>query len=387
VLRRTKPISLPPDDESAEGTQPAETETSSIRLNRRAQDALRRPERKPVLPQHEMDFPPADESAPPYPESDAGAEPDMQRGARSERANMGDLRQQYHWVLVNKSGEPESDMPRRSFAVNWRAPQFRVGLVVLALAAGGLAAFLAVQRAEPPALPAPTAVEVPVVPEVMATKVLVATAAIGTGQRLTSTSVEWADWPESGIRPGYITNTATPEAITDMDGTMARFEIFPGEPIQQDKLVSPGQGYLSAVLASGMRGISVTVNADAASGGFVVPNDHVDVVLTRTLPNGEMNSDTVLRNVRVIAIDTRLGETGTTGATEDPADPKAAIFATQAIATLEVDETGAEVITSAVGLGRLSLALRAMTDFGAAASTGREAANQAIRLTSPFWTK
>jgi pilus assembly protein CpaB len=95
----------------------------------------------------------------------------------------------------------------------------------------------------------------------------------------------------------------------------------------------------------------------------------------------------VLRNVKVLAINARLGETGTTGAPTDPADPKAEIFAGQAIATLELDSTGSEVIINAASAGKLSLVLRSITDAGQTASAGDAAANESIRMTSPFWTK
>ncbi len=61
-------------------------------------------------------------------------------------------------------------------------------------------------------------------------QVLAAKASIGLGQRLTPESVEWVDWPEGAVRPEYITTTAKPDAITEMNGAVARFEFFPGEP-------------------------------------------------------------------------------------------------------------------------------------------------------------
>jgi pilus assembly protein CpaB len=196
----------------------------------------------------------------------------------------------------------------------------------------------------------------------------------------------WQEWPDTALRPEYITDAATPEALTDMEGTMARFEIFPGEPIRKTKIVTPDQGYLSAVLDTGMRGVSVSVTPDAASGGFIVPNDRVDVVLTRTLPSGVLTAETILRNIKVMAIDTRLGETGTTGAPVD-ADPKSEIFLAQAIAILELDSPGAEVILNAVNMGRLSLVLRSMADYSTADVGATSTLNQTIRMNSPFWTR
>ncbi len=238
----------------------------------------------------------------------------------------------------------------------------RIILVLVALLAGGLAAFLAMNAGSgQPAEPAVTQV----VAEAK-DHVLVAATNVGIGQRLTQADVAWKEWPAGGTA-GYINQTESPNAIQDMEGAVARFELFPGEPILQSKLVRSDQGYLSAVLDKGMRGISISVSADSASGGFIVPNDHVDVILSRGGPSGTQ-SETILSNVRVLAINTRLGETGTTGAPDDgggdaTADPKSQVFANTAIATLELDPGQAETVINATQLGKLSLALRSITDF------------------------
>jgi pilus assembly protein CpaB len=269
---------------------------------------------------------------------------------------------------------------------NLRGRRIRMGrlvLVLIALGAGGLAAYLATQTGKPVteavvAAPAPAPEAAPVA----SSQILVARAAIGIGQRLSAETVEWQDWPADKLRPEYVTLAAAPEAITEMAGTAARFEFFPGEPIRQDKLALPGQGYLSAVLTAGMRAVAVSITPDSASGGFIVPNDRVDVLLTRAV-GGQTASETVLRNVRVLAINQRLGETGATGAPADAEDPRAEIFAGGAIATLELDANQAEIIASSGQMGAISLALRAMDDYAAAGA--ENAANAAIRITSPFW--
>ena len=121
----------------------------------------------------------------------------------------------------------------------------------------------------------------------------------------------------------------------------------------------------------GKRGVSISVSADSASGGFIVPNDHVDVILTRNSSGGE-TSETLLSNVRVLAINTRLGETGKTGSADDGSSddngqgPKSQVFANSAIATLELDPVQAETIINATSVGRLSLALRSIVDFAQA---------------------
>jgi pilus assembly protein CpaB len=243
--------------------------------------------------------------------------------------------------------------------------------LLVALLAGGLAAWLATRGGSEPEQAAPQIVQ-----EARA-RVLVAAKDVGIGQRLGSDDLVWQDWPEGAVRGEYITEAATPNAIGDMQGAVARFELFPGEPILQAKLVRSDQGYLSAVLDKGMRGISLSVTADSASGGFIVPNDHVDVILSSSSASG-VQSQTILSNVRVLAINTRLGETGTTGAPDDGSggdgtgDPKSQVFANTAIATLELDPGQAEMVINATQLGKLSLVLRSIVDFTPAATDNTE---------------
>lgn len=248
-------------------------------------------------------------------------------------------------------------------------------LLLVALIAGGLAAFLATQQSGPTrVVSGPTQVI-----EEAKTQVLVATGPIGVGQRLSGDTVQWRDWPEGAVRPEYITIAATPEALTEITGAVARFEIFPGDPIIEQKLVRTGQGYMSAVLDKGKRGISVAVEAASASGGFIVPNDRVDVVSSRASATG-LISETIVRNVKVLAIDLRLGETGTTGAAPDPDNPNTAFQATS-IATLELDPQQGEAVINAAQVGTVSLALRSIADFAPGSDDQMsQKNNQNIRL-------
>ena len=215
----------------------------------------------------------------------------------------------------------------------------RILLIVVAIVAGGLAAFLATRGNNPrPQETESAALEVQT--EARA-QVLVATRAIGLGQRLTEADVGWQDWPEGGVRSEFITAGAVPDAPQQVTGSVARFEFFAGEPIREAKLVNSTQGYLSAVIGQGMRAVSVSVNPDSASGGYIVPNDRVDVVLT---PSGGDYSETILSNVRVLAIGTRLGEVGTTGGQVDPDNPSSQVFEKAEIATLELTPAQSETI-------------------------------------------
>lgn len=248
-------------------------------------------------------------------------------------------------------------------------------LLLVALIAGGLAAFLATQQSGPvQVVEGPTRVV-----EEAKTQVLVATGPIGVGERLSPETVQWRDWPEGAVRDDYISIAAQPDALTEVTGAVARFEIFPGDPIIEQKLVRTGQGYMSAVLGKGKRGVSVAVEAASASGGFIMPNDHVDVVSTRQTPTG-LTSETIVHNVKVLAIDTRLGETGTTGAPADPDNPNQA-FQARSIATLELDPLQGETVIQAAQVGTVSLSLRSIADFGPDSDEGvRQRSAQNVRL-------
>lgn len=254
----------------------------------------------------------------------------------------------------------------------------RLVLLLVAVLAGGLAAFLATRGDRTP--PPPETRVVTEVVEEARTQILVAAAPIGVGQRLSETTVRWQDWPEGALQPDYVTLSTMPDAMEQLGGAVARFEFFPGEPIREQKLVRAEQGYLSAVLAKGKRGVSINVSANSASGGFIVPNDRVDVVLTRSGASGDM-SETILANVKVLAIGTRLGELGETGAPRNPDNPRAEVFANETIATLELDPGQGEMLINAASRGRLSLALRSIADFTeTAAEASRRTNNQAIRV-------
>jgi pilus assembly protein CpaB len=248
-------------------------------------------------------------------------------------------------------------------------------LLLVALIAGGLAAFLATQQSGPvQVVQGPTTVV-----EEAKTQILVATAPIGVGQRLSGETVQWRDWPDGAVRDDYISIASRPDALTDITGAVARFEIFPGDPIIEQKLVRTGQGYLSAVLDKGKRGVSISVEAASASGGFIMPNDHVDVISSRQTATG-LVSETIVHNVKVLAIDLRLGETGATGAAPNPENPNEAFQATS-IATLELDPQQGEAVINAAQVGTISLSLRSIADFAPGSdNAARQKSNQNVRL-------
>lgn len=254
----------------------------------------------------------------------------------------------------------------------------RIILLLVALLAGGLAAFFFVATTNTPPEQVATPGPVQIVEEKKA-KILVAKTQIGVGERLSDKTVEWQPWPELAVRPEYISDSSMPDALNQMAGTIARFEFFPGEPIMQQKLVHSDQGYLSAVLPKGMRAIPVQVSAAAASGGYILPNDRVDVVLSHSGSGGSI-SETILENVKVLAIGTRLGEAGTTGVKANPEDPRTDVF-NDTIALLELNPVQGETVINSTKLGTLSLVLRSIADYAQTAETDQKNnVNRPIRI-------
>ncbi|MEH0199034.1 Flp pilus assembly protein CpaB [Caulobacter sp. CCNWLY153] len=215
------------------------------------------------------------------------------------------------------------------------------------------------------------------------TLVLVAKRDLAIGTRLTKDDVDWKAWPADAVSPVYITNGAAPvepegaakvvktaaqatgvlggappEAA--VEGAIVRDPLLAGEPIVPRKIVRGGEGgYLSVVLSPGARAMAVPVTSETAAGGFILPGDRVDVLMSRDAPTGDANSggkqvvaETVLQNIRVLALDQ---------ATTAEKDAKTIVAAT---ATLEVRPAEAEALTRAKAAGPVTLALRAYTDLG-----------------------
>ena len=153
-----------------------------------------------------------------------------------------------------------------------------IGAAVAAIAA----AFLVRNLAQAPAPTIQTEQQTVVeTREVSETKVLVARRDLDIGDLVTVDDLEWADWPEKSIVAGYRTETDSPEAIEELAGSVVRVPIFENEPILPRKLVKKGDtGTMAALIEPGMRAMSVEISTESASGGFILPNDRVDVILT-----------------------------------------------------------------------------------------------------------
>ncbi len=228
----------------------------------------------------------------------------------------------------------------------------RVVVLTVALAAGGIAALLAGRSEKPPEAKKPEASKVATV------DVLVAKSDIGMGQSLSPGDLEWQAWPAGTTTGNFIRKPDQPNAIERLAGNIARVPFVAGEPIREAKLVNAkGSGFMAAILPSGMRAVATQISADTGAGGFILPNDRVDVILTRRDREAEKAtgvetqvSETILSNIRVLAIDQALDEKNA---------QKNVIGKT---ATLELTERQAETLALAQKLGSLSLALRSITD-------------------------
>jgi pilus assembly protein CpaB len=191
-------------------------------------------------------------------------------------------------------------------------------------------------------------------------RVLVAKKALPVGTIIDVDSFSYQPWPKELMQSAYYVE-GQPDAKT-LAGTVVRYQITAGQPITRGSLVGPeDRGFLAAALGPGMRAITVPVNASAGVAGFVFPGDHVDLVLTQQVSGGGDGpplkvSETIVRNIRVLATDQRF--------TDKDKDGKP-VVKTFSNVTLEVTPRIAEKIAVADSLGKLSLSLRSIADNSA----------------------
>jgi pilus assembly protein CpaB len=229
----------------------------------------------------------------------------------------------------------------------------RILILVGALGAGGLAAWLAL-TVQPDAQAAVTVVETVPAPT---TDVLVASVDLAQGQKLGPENLRWQPWPEAVPNPGFITRAAQPDALETLAGSVVRDRFVAGDPIRKEKLTKGDTSMLAASLTAGMRAVAIRISAESSAGGLILPNDRVDVVHTVSREGQDAVSRTILRNVRVLAIDQKIDDAAQAPAAA--ADQAAVVGKT---ATLELDQVQTETITGAQASGILSLALRSVED-------------------------
>lgn len=209
--------------------------------------------------------------------------------------------------------------------------------------------------------PKPVVVET----KVETTKVLVARSDLPLGTVTTDQSYRWQEWPSDAISPSFITSASKPNAMSEFAGYIARSPILSGEPITDIKIVKAGAGgVLAAVLPPGMRAISTKIDEKTAVAKLILPNDHVDVILTqrKRAKNGteEIVSDTLFRNVRILSIGQQIeAKEGKKNAEGN-------------VATLELTPKQSELLALANTLGEISLSLRSVADLNSDGPTGND---------------
>ncbi len=232
----------------------------------------------------------------------------------------------------------------------------RAQLIGITIAGGaGLAAFM-LMRSILSGPSEPTQIAVPV----NATEVLVAAKDLSLGDITKGSDFRWQTWPADSVTPAFITKEEGNAGMTSVTGAVVRSPISQGEPIVRQKLVKAGDGgVLAAILPSGMRAISTRIKEETSAGRLILPNDHVDVILTRRLREGsgggqdQFVSDTLFHNVRVLAIGQQI---------ETKSDGKKAAEGSANTATLELSPHQAELLAQANSMGEISLSLRSIAD-------------------------
>src|SRR5882762_445068 len=226
----------------------------------------------------------------------------------------------------------------------------RIVVLTIALGAGGVAAYHA-RGFDTKSLPNEPVVQLQTV------DVLVAKSDIGLGQSVSPENLQWQTWPAATASNNFIRRNERPEATKEVSGSIARAPFLAGEPIREPKLVrANGSGFMAAILPTGMRAISTDISPETGAGGFILPNDRVDVILSKREKNPDrsgpdtISSEIILKNVRVLAIDQapkeKDGQNAVVGKT----------------VTLELKPEQAETLARSRQSGTLSLALRSIAD-------------------------
>jgi len=193
-------------------------------------------------------------------------------------------------------------------------------------------------------------------------EVLVASKPIEFGGTVQEDDMRWQKWPKASLPPGVVLRAAKPDAIAELKGSLTRDPIAQGAPLYPNQLIQPGTAsFMAAMLPPGMRAVAINIDQQGATtaGGFILPNDRVDVIHTykdtaAAASGGDgLVSETILRNIRVLAIGQNIQQQG---------DQRVVVGSN---ATLELTPPQVEKIVLAQRNGQLSLSLRSMADTSA----------------------
>ncbi|SDL84820.1 Flp pilus assembly protein CpaB [Maricaulis salignorans] len=246
----------------------------------------------------------------------------------------------------------------------------RIAILVAAAFAAIAVAFFVRQAMSRPEVPQAVVVE-----ERPAIRILAARRDLAIGERVGAADFYWQSWPDEAMSPGYIAENRG-AGIEDFAGSVVRAPIGEGEPITGRRLVQPGDaGFMAAVLSPGMRAVAVPISAERGAGGFILPNDRVDVIVSFEEDVASQRGTTrayvartIVENARVLAIDQTYGEGEENVVGET--------------ATLELTPDQARAVSLAVARGEIALVLRSLLDNeggpvllngGEGAATGRDA--------------
>ena len=245
----------------------------------------------------------------------------------------------------------------------------RIVVLTIAIGAGGIAAYLASGSDNKPAPAAPVA-------QLETVDVLIAKSDIGLGQTVKPEDLQWQTWPASTASNTFIRRSDRPDATTQVAGSIARAPFIAGEPIREQKLVkADGSGFMAAILPTGMRAVSTEISPETASGGFILPNDRVDVIRTMHVkdPSNSAAQDIVvsqiiLTNIRVLAID------------QAPKEKDGQNTLIGRTVTLELKPEQTSTLAAARQAGSLSLALRSIADGNAVEVPDDNAAKRGVSV-------
>ena len=225
-----------------------------------------------------------------------------------------------------------------------------VGAVICALVAGVMAKNMLNRRSQQPQLATQ--------PKSETVDVLVATKDFQMGDKLAE-GVVWKAWPKENVTELMISKDRRPEGLKEMAAARLRIPIFKDEPLITKKILLPGAGgFMSANLPKGMRAEAVAISPKSSAGGFILPNDRVDVILTKTAIDPRtagkvVKSDTVVTNVRVLAVN-QVFKQGVEGDQVSVEKGETA--------TLELTPQQSEILATVASTGDLSLALRSIAE-------------------------
>jgi pilus assembly protein CpaB len=197
-----------------------------------------------------------------------------------------------------------------------------------------------------------------VAPQMPMSDVLVASDSLQPGQALAADQLRWQKWPTSSVDSTFITRDSVGNIDDVVKGTVVRIPLASGQPVTNAAIIHGNAvGLMAAMLSPGMRAISIPINTDSGAGGFILPNDRIDLIQIRKGEANRVHSGTILTDVRVLAVDQTF---------KQDKDTKTVIGKT---ATLEVTPAQAEQVAKAQNQGTLSLSLRPLVSSdGAMAS-------------------